>query len=161
MSQSLEERIDAEKEWTFREVLGLSTEFGIKPRMVVTMLLSQGKHYVDGARNAGTAVGLGPIRRDHRAETGAIRRRTPRSASSAAGATSPASRRPAGCGRRSRARYWALNPRVRSVRSLARRTPHFSRCEVIRSILMHLRARAPPKGISRQAPLPANTSHHS
>ena len=48
MNDTLEDRIETQKEWTFTEVLGLSAEFGIKPRMIISMMFASGKRYVDG-----------------------------------------------------------------------------------------------------------------
>ena len=63
MADTLEERIETQEEWTFTEVLGLSTEFGIKPRMIISMLFSQGKRYVDGEGlpSAGTDSSSGRV----------------------------------------------------------------------------------------------------
>jgi hypothetical protein len=49
MTQSLEERIDAQEQWSFRECLGLAAEFDVKTRMVVVLVLARGKHYVEQA----------------------------------------------------------------------------------------------------------------
>lgn len=49
MTQSLEQRIDAQEQWTFRECLGLAAEFDVKTRMVVVMVLARGKSYVEQA----------------------------------------------------------------------------------------------------------------
>ena len=62
MAETLEERIDTQDEWTFSEVLGLSAEFGIKPRMIISMLFSQGKRYVDGEGLPSGATGPKPGR---------------------------------------------------------------------------------------------------
>ena len=48
MADTLENRIETQEEWTFTEVLGLSAEFGIKPRMIISMMFASGKRYVDG-----------------------------------------------------------------------------------------------------------------
>ena len=45
MTQSLEERIDAQERWTFRECVGLASEFGLRTRMVVVTVLARGKDY--------------------------------------------------------------------------------------------------------------------
>ncbi len=47
MTQSLHDRINQQCEWTFRECLGLATEFNVKVRVVVATVLAQGKHYID------------------------------------------------------------------------------------------------------------------
>ena len=52
MEPTLEERIDQKDTWTFRECLGLASEFNVKVRMVVVTVLARGKNYVDG--NVGT-----------------------------------------------------------------------------------------------------------
>ena len=49
MSQTLEERIDAQEQWTFRECLGLAAEFNVKTRMVVVTVLARGKGYSEQA----------------------------------------------------------------------------------------------------------------
>ena len=43
----LEQRIAAKESWTFKECLGLAAEFSVKTRMVIIMVLAQGKNYVD------------------------------------------------------------------------------------------------------------------
>ena len=48
MEFTLEERIDQKDTWTFRECLGLATEFNVKVREVVVKVLARGKNYVDG-----------------------------------------------------------------------------------------------------------------
>jgi hypothetical protein len=48
MNGELERRINEKDQWTFRECLGLASEFKTKTRFVVTMVLAQGKNYVDG-----------------------------------------------------------------------------------------------------------------
>jgi len=48
MKLTLEERIDQKDTWTFRECLGLATEFNVKVRVVVVTVLARGKNYVDG-----------------------------------------------------------------------------------------------------------------
>ena len=48
MNDTLEDRIEKQEEWTFTEVLSLSVEFGIKPRMIISLLFASGKRYVDG-----------------------------------------------------------------------------------------------------------------
>jgi hypothetical protein len=48
MSEDLDERIQSQDEWTFRECVGLASEFGLKARTVVVMVLGAGKRYVDG-----------------------------------------------------------------------------------------------------------------
>jgi len=62
MADTLEERIETQDEWTFTEVLGLSTEFGIKPRMIISMLFLQGKRYVDGEGLPSAGTDEGPDR---------------------------------------------------------------------------------------------------
>lgn len=47
MTQTLEERIDAQDRWTFRECVGLASEFGLRTRMVVVTVLARGKDYVE------------------------------------------------------------------------------------------------------------------
>lgn len=49
MTQSLEERIDAQEQWTFRECLGLAADFDVRTRMVVVTVLARGKRYVEQA----------------------------------------------------------------------------------------------------------------
>jgi hypothetical protein len=53
MEPTLEERIDEKDIWTFRECLGLASEFNVKVRMVVVIVLARGKNYVDGNVGAG------------------------------------------------------------------------------------------------------------
>jgi hypothetical protein len=48
MNGELERRINEKDQWTFRECLGLASEFKTKTRFVVAMVLAQGKNYVDG-----------------------------------------------------------------------------------------------------------------
>lgn len=48
VNDALEDRIETQEEWTFTEVLGLSAEFGMKPRMIISLLFASGKRYVDG-----------------------------------------------------------------------------------------------------------------
>ena len=48
---SLQERIDQQDTWTFRECLGLASELNIKVRVVVVTVLARGKNYVDGKAN--------------------------------------------------------------------------------------------------------------
>ncbi len=45
---TLEQRIDQQEVWTFRECLGLAAEFNLKVRVVVLTVLARGKQYVDG-----------------------------------------------------------------------------------------------------------------
>jgi hypothetical protein len=52
MQITLEERIDQQATWTFRECLGLAVEFNVKVRMVVVTVLARGKNYVDGDETA-------------------------------------------------------------------------------------------------------------
>ena len=49
MNLTLEQRIDQKDTWTFRECLGLASEFNVKVRMVVVTVLARGKNYVDGS----------------------------------------------------------------------------------------------------------------
>ena len=48
MNGELERRINEKDQWTFRECLGLASEFKTKTRFVVAMVLAQGKDYIDG-----------------------------------------------------------------------------------------------------------------
>ncbi len=48
MNGELERRINEKDRWTFKECLGLASEFKTKTRFVVTMVLAQGKNYIDG-----------------------------------------------------------------------------------------------------------------
>jgi hypothetical protein len=48
MNGELERRINEKEQWTFRECLGLASEFKTKTRFVVAMVLAQGKQYIDG-----------------------------------------------------------------------------------------------------------------
>ena len=48
MNPKLLERIRSQDAWTFRECLGLASEFNLKTRMVIIMVMAQGKIYVDG-----------------------------------------------------------------------------------------------------------------
>ena len=48
MHEEIKQRIDQQDTWTFQECLGLASEFNLKVRMVVTMVMAQGKNYVDG-----------------------------------------------------------------------------------------------------------------
>ena len=43
----IEERIAAQDSWSFKECLALAAEFGVKTRMVILMVHSQGKTYID------------------------------------------------------------------------------------------------------------------
>jgi len=43
----LEQRIAAKDAWTFKECLGLAVEFSVKTRMVILLVLAQGKTYTD------------------------------------------------------------------------------------------------------------------
>lgn len=47
MQQSLEQRIDQQETWTFKQCLGLATELNIKVRVVVATVLARGKRYVE------------------------------------------------------------------------------------------------------------------
>ena len=48
MNDELEKRINEKDQWTFRECLGLASEFKTKTRFIVAMVLAQGKQYIDG-----------------------------------------------------------------------------------------------------------------
>ncbi len=48
-TQTLEERIDAQEQWTFRECVGLASEFQVRTRMVVVTVLARGKSYSEKA----------------------------------------------------------------------------------------------------------------
>lgn len=48
-AQSLEERIDAQEQWTFRECVGLASDFQVRTRMVVVTVLARGKSYSEKA----------------------------------------------------------------------------------------------------------------
>lgn len=48
-TQTLEERIDAQEQWTFRECVGLASEFQVRTRMVVVTVLARGKGYSEKA----------------------------------------------------------------------------------------------------------------
>lgn len=50
MGMSLEERIDQQDSWTFRECLALASELNMKVRVVVVTVLARGKRYIDGER---------------------------------------------------------------------------------------------------------------
>ena len=52
MNGELERRINEKEQWTFRECLGLASEFKTKTRFVVAMVLAQGKNYLDGDDSA-------------------------------------------------------------------------------------------------------------
>ena len=43
----LEERIAAKDSWSFKECLALAAEYGVKTRMVILMVHSNGKTYID------------------------------------------------------------------------------------------------------------------
>ena len=47
MENTLEERIDRQETWTFRECLGLASELNLKVRVVVVTVLARGKNYVE------------------------------------------------------------------------------------------------------------------
>lgn len=47
MNPELKTRIEAKETWTFRECVGLASEFNLKPRYVIGFVLSLGKNYVD------------------------------------------------------------------------------------------------------------------
>jgi hypothetical protein len=48
MNGELERRINEKESWTFKECLGLASEFKTKTRFIVAMVLAQGKNYIDG-----------------------------------------------------------------------------------------------------------------
>ncbi len=48
MNNELERRIDEKDVWTFKDCLGLASEFSTKTRFVVAMVLARGKDYIDG-----------------------------------------------------------------------------------------------------------------
>ena len=48
MNDELRKRISEKDVWTFKDCLGLASEFSTKTRFVVAMVLEQGKNYVDG-----------------------------------------------------------------------------------------------------------------
>ena len=48
MNGELERRINEKDQWTFKECLGLASEFKTKTRFIIVMVLAQGKHYIDG-----------------------------------------------------------------------------------------------------------------
>ena len=43
----LEDRIAAKDSWSFKECLALAAEFGVKTRMVILLVHSHGKTYID------------------------------------------------------------------------------------------------------------------
>ncbi|MEM7219507.1 MAG: hypothetical protein AAF515_14160 [Pseudomonadota bacterium] len=49
MTKTLEQRIDEQDVWTFQECLGLASEYGMKVRAVVVIVLSRGKEYREGS----------------------------------------------------------------------------------------------------------------
>lgn len=53
MNPELVARIAAKDTWTFRECVGLASEFNLKPRYVIAFLLSQGKTYIDHEEKSG------------------------------------------------------------------------------------------------------------
>lgn len=55
MNDELERRIDEKDVWTFRDCLGLASEFSTKTRFVVATVLARGKEYIDGG-DSGRAV---------------------------------------------------------------------------------------------------------
>ena len=48
MKLTLDQRIDQKDTWTFRECVGLASEFNVKVRVVVVNVFARGKNYVDG-----------------------------------------------------------------------------------------------------------------
>ncbi len=48
MDPELKARIESKDTWTFPECLALGSEFGIKTRFVVAMVMMLGRNYVDG-----------------------------------------------------------------------------------------------------------------
>jgi hypothetical protein len=59
MEFTLEERIDQQDTWTFRECLGLAAQFNVKVRVVVVTVLARGKNYVDGNLGSPRSEGSG------------------------------------------------------------------------------------------------------
>ena len=53
MNPELEKRIDAKDTWSFRECVGLASEFNLKPRYVIAFILSKGKNYIDHEEKTG------------------------------------------------------------------------------------------------------------
>ena len=47
MNQALNDRINEQDVWTFRECLALAAEFNMKTRVVIALILMQGKEYID------------------------------------------------------------------------------------------------------------------
>ncbi|HIG40142.1 MAG: hypothetical protein ABGY96_14015 [bacterium] len=52
MNDELERRIDEKDVWTFKDCLGLASEFSTKTRFVVATVLARGKEYIDGGDSA-------------------------------------------------------------------------------------------------------------
>ena len=51
MNPQLIERINSQEIWTFHECLGLASEFNMKTRMVIIIVMAQGKTYRDGGED--------------------------------------------------------------------------------------------------------------
>lgn len=47
MNKLLEDRILSQASWTFRECVGLASEFNLKPRYVIGFVLALGREYID------------------------------------------------------------------------------------------------------------------
>ena len=47
---SLQEKIEQQDAWTFKECLALAAEYNTKVRVVVVTVLACGKRYIDGER---------------------------------------------------------------------------------------------------------------
>ena len=47
MDPKLKARIEEKEDWTFRECVGLASEFNLKPRYIIGFVLSLGKNYID------------------------------------------------------------------------------------------------------------------
>ena len=47
MKQPIEERIRTQARWTFRECVGLASEYNMKTRAVIAMVMMLGAEYVD------------------------------------------------------------------------------------------------------------------
>lgn len=54
--RSPQQRIEEQEVWTFEDCLGLASEFNMKPRMIIAMVMAAGKQYRDGDL-LGTAEG--------------------------------------------------------------------------------------------------------
>ena len=60
MDPELKTRIESRETWTFPECLALASEFGLKTRFVVAMVMMLGRRYVDGEAGSFTAAGKTP-----------------------------------------------------------------------------------------------------